>query len=94
MTQVTPPSNDALYQLLTVLAVVAGLVSIMFKWINSYFASKKLEKEGFIRQVVETAMHGSLSDVNEKINTLFKFRESDRENLDKKFTDMMKELRK
>lgn len=94
MTQGSPSNNDALYQLLTVLSIVVGLVAVFFKWINSYFASKKLEKESFIRQVVETAMHSSLSDVNKKIQTLFDFREKDRENLDEKFTDMMKELRK
>lgn len=94
MTQATSPNNDALYQLITVLGVVIGLVSVMFKWINSYFAAKKLEKESFIKQVVETAMNSSLNDVTEKINTLFELREKDRENLDRKFEKVMMELKK
>lgn len=94
MTQPTPPSNDSLYQLLTVLTFVGGFITVTFKWINSYFASKKLEKESFIKMVVETAMQSSLTDVNERITTLFEYREKDRENLDKKFERMMVELKK
>lgn len=94
MVQPTPPSNDSLYQLLTVSAVVIGIVSVFFKWINSYFAARKAESEAFINRVVETAMIRCLEDVNSKINTLFQYREADRTHFDTKFDGIIKELRK
>lgn len=75
-------------------AIAGGIVAIAFKWIDAYFKNKKTEKESFIKSVVETVMTSSLKDVNDKISTLFEYRERDRENLDKKFEGMMKELKK
>lgn len=86
-------------------SITIGIVTIMFKWINSYFANKKSEKESFIKQVVEgvidIAMSNKLkgvddkmSDMNTKISTLFEYREDDRKNLDRKFDTLLREVRK
>lgn len=80
--------------LATLWSVLIAMVTVCFKWINSYHQARKLEKEAFIRSVVETAMNSSIGDVNEKIATLFEYREKDRENLDRKFTELMKEIKK
>lgn len=79
--------------LATIWSVLVAIVTVCFKWINASQQAKKLEKEAFIKSVVETVMHSTLGDMNDKINTLFDYREKDREHIDKKFTDIMKELR-
>lgn len=97
-------------------AIAIGIVGIAFKWINSYFADKRVErdvqtakekseKESFIKQVVESIIDITMSaklkgvddkmgDMNTKINTLFKYREDDRKNLDRKFETVLSEIRK
>lgn len=94
MVQPTPTSNDSLYQLLTVASIVIGIVAVFWRWIDSYFKSKKETNETFINRVVETAMTRCLEDVNGKINTLFQYRESDRAHFDTKFDMIVKEIRK
>lgn len=82
----------------TFLGVIWGIcgtvITVMFKWIDNSFAARKLEREAFIKAVVNEAMTTGMKDVNEKINALFDYREKDRENLDKKFEKMMFELKK
>lgn len=70
-----------------------AFITVVFKWIDSSFAARKLEREVFITAVVNKAMTGAMDDVNNKINTLFEYREKDRENLDRKFEKMMIELK-
>jgi len=74
--------------------ICGTIITVAFKWIDSYFKSKKTESEIFINRVVETAMTRCLEDVNSKINTLFQYREADRTHIDTKFDGMMKEIRK
>lgn len=73
--------------------MIIAFITVVFKWIDSSFAARKLEREVFITAVVNKAMTGAMDDVNDKINTLFEYREKDRENLDRKFEKMMIELK-
>jgi hypothetical protein len=86
-------------------AITSGIVAIAYKWINSYFANKKTEKETFIRNVVQGVIDIALSaklkavddrmvEMNGKINTLFDYREQDRNHIDGKFETMLREIRK
>lgn len=92
-TMTTPTPNDWT-GLGIIWGIVSAIVTIAFKWINEHYKDRKLEKETFINSVVQTAMNGCLNDVNSKINTLFEYREKDRENLDRKFDAVLKEVRK
>jgi hypothetical protein len=75
-----------------------GVITVVFKWIDSYFAHKKQAQEVFIRNLVvatvTSTMEGCLRDINEKVNKLFEYREADRNHLDEKFNNMTKEIRK
>ncbi len=90
----TPPTPTDWTGLGIIWGICASVITVCFKWIDSYFASKKTESETFINRVVETAMIRCLEDVNSKINTLFQYREADRTHIDTKFDGMMKEIRK
>lgn len=101
----TPPTPTDWTGLGVIWAIASGVVAIAFKWINAYFADKKTEKENFIRNVVQgvidIAMSAKLKSVddrmgemNSKINTLFEYREQDRNHLDGKFETMLREIRK
>lgn len=95
-TLATPPlpnPTDWTY-LGTLYGILATIGAVLYKWIDSSFAARKLERETFIKTVVNEAMSSALKDVNDKVNALFEYREKDRENLDRKFEGMMKELRK
>ena len=89
-----PPSNANW----TILGVVWGLcgtiVTVLFKYIDGHFAARKQEKEDFIKAVVKEAMSEQLRDINDKVSKLFEYRESDRENVDRKFEKVMSELKK
>lgn len=86
----------------TVISIIWGitvtLITVSYKWINSYFAYKKQEKSEFIERVVTATVTATLDKVLEgvrsDIKTLFKFREVDRQNLDNKFVDLMREIKK
>lgn len=75
-----------------------GIITVIFKWIDSYFAHKKESQENFIRNLVVTTvtatMDGCLKEMNDKVNKLFEYREKDREHLDEKFQNIVKEIRK
>lgn len=93
-TMALPTPDQTNWTLLGVVWGVCGsIITVLFKWIDSSFAARKLEREVFITAVVNKAMAGSMDDVNSKINTLFEYREKDRENLDRKFEKMMTELK-
>lgn len=91
----TPPNPNATdWTFLGVIWGICGtIITIMFKWIDSFFSSRKTEREAFIRAVVSEAMSTALKDVNDKVNALFEYREKDRENLDRKFETVIKELK-
>lgn len=97
-TMITPPTPTDWTGLGVIWGIVSGIVAIAYKWINSHFANLKSEKENFIRQVVQSAMDGvmdgKLKDVNDKISTLFDYREKDRANLDRKFETLISEIKK
>lgn len=89
-----PTPDQANWTLLGVVwPTLIAFIAVVFKWIDSSFAARKLEREVFITAVVNKAMTGAMDDVNNKINTLFEYREKDRENLDRKFEKMMIELK-
>lgn len=92
----TPPNpNQTDWTFLGVIYGIFGsIIAVMFKWIDSFFSSRKTEREAFIRAVVSEAMSTALKDVNDKVSALFEYREKDRENLDRKFETVMKELKK
>lgn len=66
--------------------------------VDAYFKHKKSEKEEFIKNVVVSSVNatldGVLKDVNNKIDTLFEYRESDRVHSDQKFSELMKEIKR
>lgn len=74
--------------------ICATVVTVMFKWIDTFFSARRTEREAFIRAVVSEAMSIALKDINEKVQALFEYREKDRENLDRKFEKVMGELKK
>lgn len=90
----TPPSSNTDW---TVLGTIGGacvtIITIMFKWIDSSFSARKMEREAFIKAVVSEAMSIALKDIKENVDILFKYREKDREYFDRKFSEMMKELK-
>lgn len=89
-----PTTDQTNWTLLGVVwPTLIAFITVVFKWIDSSFAARKLEREVFITAVVNKAMTGAMDDVNNKINTLFEYREKDRENLDRKFEKMMIELK-
>lgn len=99
---VTPPIEHLPEFDLTVvfkwaIASVSGVWSFS-KGVDAYFKHKKNEKEEFIKTVViasvNATLEGVLREVNTKIDTLFTYRESDREHSDRKFSDLMKEIKR
>lgn len=89
------------FDLTVVFQWAIGAVSAVWsfsKGTDAYFKHKKSEKEEFIKTVViasvNATMEGALREVNLKIDTLFDYREKDRENSDRKFSDLMKEVKR
>lgn len=68
------------------------------KGVDAYFKHKQSEKESFIKNVVEASVNATLDKVlrgvNDKIDTLFEYREKDREHTDRKFSELMKEVKR
>jgi hypothetical protein len=75
-------------------ATVLGIISVLFKWIDSSFKARREEREAFITAVVDKAMSNSMKDIKDDISTLFQYREADRIHIDEKFSKMMIELKK
>lgn len=89
-----PPSQTDWTFLGVVWGICGTIITVVFKWIDSHFAARKLEREAFITAVVDKAMSNSMKDIKDDISTLFQYREADRLHIDEKFSKMMIELKK
>ena len=94
-TMAQPTTNTTDWTILGVIwGICISIITICMKWIDSHFAARKLEREMFIKTVVNEAMTASLSEVKNDIKQLFEYREADRTHIDEKFSKLMTEVRK
>jgi len=80
---------------------ISGCVTFLLGYIyyiNYYFKNKAKEKQEFIQDIVKatlrTTLDGELREIKESIETLFKYRESDRNHSDAQFKELLKEIKK
>lgn len=91
------PEFDLTAVFKTIGYIVGSLIGL-FKFVDAYYAHKKHQNEEFIERVVASSMRAILDsilgDLNDKVTTLFNYREQDRAHYDSKFDSIMKEIRK
>lgn len=60
MTQ--PPPDTSVYSLIEIAMVCGTFITVCWKWVDSYFKSKKDNNQDFIENVVKATMTASLQE--------------------------------
>lgn len=96
MTQ--PPSPIDWTQIIAIIIPCLTLLFGWLRWMDASFKSKKEEKIKFIEEITEASVNKTLdkvfTDQNNKINTLFEYREADRKHWDDRFDTVIREIKK
>lgn len=80
--------------LITGLAALAGLFTVIWRFIDRYFKDKSEERAEFIKAVVREAMGMSMEPIERQIKDMGDKHDDGMRQVNKRIDDLFKELRK